>query len=68
MYYVFRAQPGTGLVAIRAKRGSKNESSVNSVIEDSLVTTAQMLPKIAYGKCQQHNKGFKLHPLQRLLR
>lgn len=50
MYYVFEPSKGTGLISIRAKRGSSKNEAVNKVIETALLTTAQLRQGMAYGE------------------
>ncbi len=50
MYFVFGPQPGTGLLIIRAKRGSSKNEAINKVIEGALMTTAKLTSEMAYGE------------------
>jgi hypothetical protein len=50
MYFVMGTTPGTGLLIVRAKRGSSKNEAINRVIEVALMTTAKLSPDLAAGE------------------
>lgn len=50
MYYIMGRQPKTGLITIRAKRGSNKNEAVNKQISAAVMTTGKMRPDLAHGE------------------